>query len=101
MAGVAVNIPAQPASSRQTQHGGLFAVRLRCRIPFRIRRGVPMFNIVKRRDFMLGKNVSKEEAEKARDDYGKEYVVVQQLDEPPSRPSAAELDKRLQTTRLA
>jgi len=44
-----------------------------------------MFNIVKRKDFMLGKNVSKEEAEKARDDYGKEYVVVQQLDEPSRR----------------
>ena len=76
--------------------------RLGCGVGVRpgISRGVPMFNIVKRRDFMLGKNVSKEEAEKARDDYGKEYVVVQQLDEP-SRPSAAELDKRLQTTRLA
>jgi len=30
---------------------------------------------------MLGKNVSKKKLEKARDDYGKEYVVVQQLDE--------------------
>ena len=60
-----------------------------------------MFNIVKRRDFMLVKDFSKEEAEKARDDYGKEYVVVQQLDEPTSRPSAGELDKRLQPARLA
>jgi hypothetical protein len=35
-----------------------------------------MFNIVKRRDFMLGQNVSEQEAEKARDDHGKEYIVV-------------------------
>jgi hypothetical protein len=55
-----------------------------------------MFNIVKRRDFMLGRNVSKEEAEKACDDYGKEYVVVQQLDRPPSRPSAGDLARPLQ-----
>jgi hypothetical protein len=37
-----------------------------------------MFNIVKRRDFMLGNHVlTRQEAEKLRDDYGKEYVVVQ------------------------
>ena len=40
-----------------------------------------MFNIVKRRDFMLGKNVStKEEAEKTARDYGREYVLVQITD---------------------
>jgi hypothetical protein len=37
-----------------------------------------MFNIVKRKDFMLGHHVpTKQEAEKLRDDYGGEYVVVQ------------------------
>jgi hypothetical protein len=37
-----------------------------------------MFNIVKRRDFMLGQDVpTKQEAEKAHDNYGGEYVVVQ------------------------
>jgi hypothetical protein len=40
-----------------------------------------MFNIVKRRDLMLGRNVStKEEAEKTARDYGREYVVVQVAD---------------------
>jgi len=42
---------------------------------------VEMFNIVKRRDFMLGRNVSiKEEAEKTARDYGREYVLVQITD---------------------
>jgi hypothetical protein len=101
MAGVAVNIPGT-AGIVEAKRSMAACSRLGCGVGFRPGSvGVPMFNIVKRRDFMLGKNVSKEEAEKARDDYGKEYVVVQQLDEPPSRPSAAELDKRLQTTRLA
>jgi hypothetical protein len=37
-----------------------------------------MFNIVNRRDFMLGQSVpTKREAEKARDDHDGEYVVVQ------------------------
>jgi hypothetical protein len=41
-----------------------------------------MFNIVKRGDLMLGRNVTKEEAEKARldyghDDYGRDYAVVE------------------------
>jgi hypothetical protein len=37
-----------------------------------------MFNIVKRRDFMLGRNVpTKEEADKFCRGYGKEYVVVE------------------------
>lgn len=40
-----------------------------------------MFNIVKRRDFMLGQNVSELEAEKARDDYGRDYVVVRTSDD--------------------
>ncbi len=37
-----------------------------------------MFNIVKRRDFMLAGDLpTKEEAEKVRDRYGSEYVVVE------------------------
>jgi hypothetical protein len=41
-----------------------------------------MFNIVKRRDFMLGQDLpTKQDAEKALDNYGKEYVVIQ-TDEP-------------------
>jgi hypothetical protein len=37
-----------------------------------------MFNIVKRRDFMLGNDVAtREEAAQAALDYGREYVVVQ------------------------
>jgi hypothetical protein len=45
-------------------------------------REVHIFNIVKRRDFMLGHNVpTKQEAEKLRDQYGGEYVVVQSLEE--------------------
>jgi hypothetical protein len=37
-----------------------------------------MFNIVKRRDFMLAGDLpTKEEAEKLRDRYGAEYVVVE------------------------
>ncbi len=36
-----------------------------------------MFNIVKRRDFMLGRNVAtKTEAEEAAQKYGAEYVAV-------------------------
>jgi hypothetical protein len=45
-------------------------------------REVHIFNIVKRRDFMLGHDVpTKQEAEKLRDQYGGEYVVVQSLEE--------------------
>jgi hypothetical protein len=45
-------------------------------------REVHMFNIVRRRDFMLGQDVpTKQEAEKVRDEYGGEYVVVQALEE--------------------
>lgn len=37
-----------------------------------------MFNIVKRRDFMLDQHLStREEAEKAARDYGKDYVAVE------------------------
>ena len=36
-----------------------------------------MFNIVKRRDFMLADDLpTRQEAEKVRDQYGREYVVV-------------------------
>lgn len=41
-----------------------------------------MFNIVKRRYFMLGQDVlTRREAEKAIDDYGKEYVVIETVAE--------------------
>ena len=41
-----------------------------------------MFNVVKRRDFMLGQDLpTKQDAEKALDNYGKEYVVIR-TDEP-------------------
>jgi hypothetical protein len=37
-----------------------------------------MFNLVKRRDLMLGHDVpTQQEAEKLRDQYGKDYMVVQ------------------------
>lgn len=43
-----------------------------------------MFNIVKRRDFMLGRNVStKEEAEQAARNYGKDYIAVSYSEPPP------------------
>ena len=41
-----------------------------------------MFNIVKRRDCMLGQDLpTKQDAENALDNYGKEYVVIR-TDEP-------------------
>jgi hypothetical protein len=44
-----------------------------------------MFNIVKRRYFMLGQDVlTRREAEKAIDDYGTDYVVVETVAEPSS-----------------
>jgi hypothetical protein len=45
-----------------------------------------MFNIVKRRYFMLGQDVpTRRGAEKVIDDYGKEYVVVEKAAESSSR----------------
>lgn len=44
-----------------------------------------MFNIVKRRDFMLGQNVStKEEAEQAAREYGADYVAVRVKEDEPA-----------------
>jgi hypothetical protein len=46
-----------------------------------------MFNIVKRRDFMLGHDLpTRQEVEKMREQYGREYVVVSRTD---SEPKAA------------
>lgn len=40
-----------------------------------------MFNVVKRRDFMLADDVAtKEEAEKVARDYGADYVAVQTIE---------------------
>jgi len=44
-----------------------------------------MFNIVKHRDFMLARDLStKEEAEKLREGYGTEYVVVETAEPTPT-----------------
>ena len=46
-----------------------------------------MFNIVKRRDFMLAQDVATEqEAEqRLRDQYGRDYIVVSRADAEPSK----------------
>jgi hypothetical protein len=43
-----------------------------------------MFNIVRRRDFMLASDLpTKEDAEKLRENYGADYVVVETTEPPP------------------
>ena len=52
-----------------------------------------MFNIVKRRDFMLGQDVATaQEAQQLRDQYGRDYIVVTRADaEPIEKPQSPTL----------